>query len=193
MRPRLLRLHPSRYKRLVRLGKEAERDGAYRVAKRLQAVLGFPAVVGLLADAVLAADLGRLHAGLSLLQDGDDLFFAVSFASHSCSSLPTPPPAAKPPGSSHLPWTSFRGQGHVYQLHRADLNKGAIPAFRRERCSGSRIIVNPRSLEADSVYEFEFPDTSTKQLIRTYDRYGGLEITVATRPGSSLVFYRRMK
>ncbi len=39
MRPRLLRLHPSRYKRLVRLGKEAERDGAYRVAKRLQAVV----------------------------------------------------------------------------------------------------------------------------------------------------------
>ena len=53
--------------------------------------------------------------------------------------------------------------------------------------------MNPRSLEADSVYEFEFPDTTTKQLIRTYDRYGGLEITVATRPGSSLVFYRRMK
>lgn len=39
MRPRLLRLHPSRYKRLLRLSKEAERDGAYRVAKRLQAVV----------------------------------------------------------------------------------------------------------------------------------------------------------
>ena len=39
MLARLLRLHPSTYKRLVRLGKEAERDGAYRVAKRLQAVL----------------------------------------------------------------------------------------------------------------------------------------------------------
>lgn len=39
MLPRLLRLHPSTYKRLVRLSKEAERDGAYRVAKRLQAVV----------------------------------------------------------------------------------------------------------------------------------------------------------
>ena len=39
MRPRLLRLHLIRHKRLVRLGKEAERDGAYRVAKRLQAVV----------------------------------------------------------------------------------------------------------------------------------------------------------
>ena len=39
MRPRLLRLHPGTHKRLVRLGKEAERDGAYRVAKRLQAVV----------------------------------------------------------------------------------------------------------------------------------------------------------
>src|SRR2546430_14727950 len=39
MLARLLRLHPNTYKRLVRLSKEAERDGAYRVAKRLQAVV----------------------------------------------------------------------------------------------------------------------------------------------------------
>ena len=37
--PRVLRLHPGTYQRLLRLSKEAERDGAYRVAKRLQAVL----------------------------------------------------------------------------------------------------------------------------------------------------------
>jgi transposase len=39
MVPRLLRLHPSTYNRLARLSKEAERDGAYRVAKRLRAVV----------------------------------------------------------------------------------------------------------------------------------------------------------
>lgn len=39
MLPRILQLHPSTYQRLVRLSKEAERDGVYRVAKRLQAVL----------------------------------------------------------------------------------------------------------------------------------------------------------
>ena len=39
MLPRVLRLHPGTYQRLLRLSKEAERDGAYRVAKRLQAVL----------------------------------------------------------------------------------------------------------------------------------------------------------
>ena len=39
MLPRLLRLHPSTYRRLVGLSKEAEGDGAYRVAKRLRAVL----------------------------------------------------------------------------------------------------------------------------------------------------------
>lgn len=39
MLPRLLRLHPSTYRRLVRLSKEAEKDGAYRVAKRLRAVV----------------------------------------------------------------------------------------------------------------------------------------------------------
>ncbi len=39
MVPRLLRLHPSTYQQLTRLSKEAERDGAYRVAKRLRAVV----------------------------------------------------------------------------------------------------------------------------------------------------------
>lgn len=39
MLPRMLRLHPKTHARLVGLGKEAERDGAYRVAKRLQAVI----------------------------------------------------------------------------------------------------------------------------------------------------------
>src|SRR5271167_3564778 len=39
MLPRMIRLHPSTYQRLIRLSKEAERDGAYRVSKRLQAVV----------------------------------------------------------------------------------------------------------------------------------------------------------
>ena len=39
MRPRTLRLHPPTAKRLLRLKGEAEEDGAYRVAKRIHAVL----------------------------------------------------------------------------------------------------------------------------------------------------------
>src|SRR5205809_6678852 len=39
MVPRTLELHPSTLRRLVRLAKEAERDGSYRVAKRLQAIV----------------------------------------------------------------------------------------------------------------------------------------------------------
>jgi transposase len=39
MLPRMIRLHPSTYQRLIRLSKQAERDGAYRVSKRLQAVV----------------------------------------------------------------------------------------------------------------------------------------------------------
>jgi transposase len=39
MLPRLLHLRPATCHRLTRLSKEAERDGAYRVAKRLQAVV----------------------------------------------------------------------------------------------------------------------------------------------------------
>lgn len=39
MIPRVLRLHPKTYRRLIALRKQAERDGAYRVAKRMQAVV----------------------------------------------------------------------------------------------------------------------------------------------------------
>lgn len=39
MLPRLLRLHASTHQKLIRLSKEAEQDGAYRVAKRLRAVV----------------------------------------------------------------------------------------------------------------------------------------------------------
>ena len=39
MRPRALKLHPRTVQKLARLKKEAESDGAYRVAQRLHAVL----------------------------------------------------------------------------------------------------------------------------------------------------------
>ena len=39
MVPRIIQLRPKTYDKLARLRKEAERDGSYRVAKRLQAVL----------------------------------------------------------------------------------------------------------------------------------------------------------
>lgn len=39
MLPRLLRLRPNTSQRLIQLSKEAERDGAYRVARRLRAVV----------------------------------------------------------------------------------------------------------------------------------------------------------
>jgi transposase len=37
--PRLLRLRPSTHQKLIRLSREAEKEGAYRVAKRLRAVV----------------------------------------------------------------------------------------------------------------------------------------------------------
>ena len=39
MLPRMLRLRPGTYQRLLRLSKEADKDGAYRVANRLRAVM----------------------------------------------------------------------------------------------------------------------------------------------------------
>jgi len=68
MRARLLRLHPKSYSRLVRL-KEAERDGAYRVAKRLQAVVlnGEGRTSGELAE-ILKAPRSKVSEWLSRYQ-----------------------------------------------------------------------------------------------------------------------------
>jgi len=43
-------------------------------------VLGFPVVEARLADPVLPAQVGRLHAGLVLFQDGHDLLFRMPIA-----------------------------------------------------------------------------------------------------------------
>jgi transposase len=66
---RLLRLHPKTHSRLVRLSKEAERDGAYRVAKRLQAVVlnSEGRTSGELAG-ILKAPRSRVSEWLSLYQ-----------------------------------------------------------------------------------------------------------------------------
>lgn len=69
MLPRLLRLHAKTQRRLVRLSKEAERDGAYRVAKRLQAVVlnSEGRTSGELAG-ILKAPRSRVSEWLSLYQ-----------------------------------------------------------------------------------------------------------------------------
>src|ERR1035441_3640645 len=45
-------------------------------------VLRLPAVVGLLRDPVLTAQIRRCYPGVPLFQNGDDLFFAVSCGFH---------------------------------------------------------------------------------------------------------------
>jgi len=44
------------------------------------AVLGFSVVEARLADPVLAVQIGRLHAGLVIFQDGNDLLFGMALA-----------------------------------------------------------------------------------------------------------------
>ena len=69
MLPRLLHLHPKTHSRLIRLSKEAEREGAYRVAKRLQAVVlnSEGRTSGELAS-ILKAPRSRVSEWLSLYQ-----------------------------------------------------------------------------------------------------------------------------
>jgi transposase len=69
MLARLLHLHPKTHGRLVRLSKEAERDGAYRVAKRLQAIVlnSEGRTSGELAG-ILKAPRSRVSEWLSLYQ-----------------------------------------------------------------------------------------------------------------------------
>jgi transposase len=69
MLARLLHLHSKTHGRLVRLSKEAERDGAYRVAKRLQAIVlnSEGRTSGELAG-ILKAPRSRVSEWLSLYQ-----------------------------------------------------------------------------------------------------------------------------
>src|SRR5262249_9027708 len=46
------------------------------------AVLGFPVVEGGFADPVFPAQIGRLHSGLVLLQDRNDLLFRMLLSLH---------------------------------------------------------------------------------------------------------------
>ena len=67
-------------------------------------VLGFPVVEARLADPVLPAQVGRLHAGLVLFQDGNDLLFRMPIALHRLVLSSGP--------DSSSPWISSRGQRH---------------------------------------------------------------------------------
>ncbi len=69
MLPRLLHLHPKTYSKLIRLSKEAEREGVYRVAKRLQAVVlnSEGRTSGQLAE-ILKAPRSKVSEWLSLYQ-----------------------------------------------------------------------------------------------------------------------------
>src|SRR6185312_14889182 len=71
-------------------------------------VLRFPAIVGLLGNPLLPAQLRGAEPGLTLLQDRDDLFLAVSFAFH----LGSPSPV-----ETHIVgWHSFWGLGQRQRL-----------------------------------------------------------------------------
>src|SRR5215469_3957915 len=88
-------------------------------------VLGFPAIVGVLGDAMLPAQLRRAQPGFTLFQDGDDLLFAVSFAFHS---------GSPSPGETLIVgWHSFWGLGQ-------DQDSSTLP--RAERL-GQRIAGGP--------------------------------------------------
>src|SRR5690606_2655892 len=57
------------------------------------AVFALPVVVGGLADAVLAADVGDLHAGVGLLEDGHDLALGESAFLHRLGVVVRPEPS----------------------------------------------------------------------------------------------------
>jgi transposase len=69
MIPRVLRLHPKTHRRLIALRKQAERDGAYRVAKRMQAIVlnSEGRTSGELAE-ILKAPRSRVSEWLSLYE-----------------------------------------------------------------------------------------------------------------------------
>src|SRR4029453_12293707 len=87
-------------------------------------VLRLPAVVRLLRDPVLPAQLRCCQSCLALLQDRDDLLFAVSRAFHCGSPLLVWE-------NSHSRWSGFRGLGHLDRLTGASTGRVLCATFRQ--------------------------------------------------------------
>ncbi len=93
MRPRVLRLHPRSVEKLSALHKQAEREGAYRVAKRLRAVL-------LNADGYTSGQLARLlKAPRSKVSQ-----WLSHYAAHGVDGLLEGYRAGRPPGLTEGQW-----------------------------------------------------------------------------------------
>src|SRR5262249_49995674 len=92
------------------------------------AILGAPAMQGLLADAELLADLGDAQAlpqvGLGLAQLNDDLFRRMSLHQSS----PSPPRGVR---DSHSTWTGFWGADHQ-EFGQSEF-RGRLPSGRSSR------------------------------------------------------------
>ena len=92
--------------KLLQLGVLAfQAPQALRVGDLETAVLGLPVIKRLFADHLLAAQIGRLHSSLVLLQDRNDLFFQMPLALHRLILSYRP--------DSNSPWINSRGQRHL--------------------------------------------------------------------------------
>ncbi len=89
------------------------------------AVLGLPVVEARLTDPVLAAQLGRLHPGLALLQDRNDLLFRMPLALHRLVLSQGQTPVH--PGSIQS------GNVTLYRCLSCGMDSAAIESFQRHR------------------------------------------------------------
>jgi hypothetical protein len=89
-----------------------------------------------------------------------------------------------PDGFAKSRWT-------VIQLHREDLEKGAVLAFRPPDAP-ERMRLGLNGISRGSQYEVAFEDAGDKLLLSGDDLMSGLEVEIASCPGSQLISYRQV-
>ena len=79
----------------------------------------------------------------------------------------------------------------AYQLHRTDLDEGAVVVFRRPESPLTTASFPLRGLAGDAAYAFEDADSGECRVVTAKNGMHELEVSIPERRGSRLMFYRR--
>jgi len=78
----------------------------------------------------------------------------------------------------------------AYQLNRPENGDGVILAFRREGNRNRSIMINPKGLNKESVYEIFYEDYGIKENKTGSELMEGIEIFIPSKPASLLISYK---
>jgi alpha-galactosidase len=80
----------------------------------------------------------------------------------------------------------------AYQMNRPSSGDGIIIAFRRKDCIQESIIVKLRGVDPKATYQLFNEDTRANETLTGQELKNGYSVNLADRPGSVLIFYKKV-